>query len=298
MTERRDMEAAMEAILFAAREPVTVTKLLAVFDPEEREEAQAALAAVLALYREQPERGVMIDEVAGGYRLVTRPDLHAYLRRYFEVTGSNKLTMAALETLAIVAYRQPITGPEIQELRSVNSGGVLKTLLERRLVRITGRKEVVGKPFLYGTTREFLLHFGLKNLKELPPLEQFEELFGSENEGAPTEAGPDYEETVLREAAALADAEAEVEADAEAEVEAEADEPEAGSDDAAADTTAEVTTETQTAEAQTTETEAKALPSEAAASEVAGATPEVAPTAEAVTAEPPAVSPQSHEVEV
>ena len=87
--------------------------------------------------------------------------------------------MAALETLAIVAYRQPITGPEIQELRGVSPAGVLKTLLERRLVRITGRKEVVGKPFLYGTTREFLVHFGLNSLRDLPPLEEFEETFGS-----------------------------------------------------------------------------------------------------------------------
>ena len=87
--------------------------------------------------------------------------------------------MAALETLAIIAYRQPITGPEIQELRGVNPSGVLKTLLERRLIRIAGRKEVVGKPFLYGTTREFLVHFGLNSLKDLPPLEEFEETFGS-----------------------------------------------------------------------------------------------------------------------
>ncbi len=143
-----------------------------------------------------------------------------WLRRFFDVSGGTKLSMAALETLAIIAYRQPITGPEIQELRGVNPAGVLKTLLERRLVRITGRKEVVGKPFLYGTTREFLVHFGLNSLKDLPPLEEFEETFGSGDAGAvaglselaglpeevPGEAGPateDHEERFLQEVAEL-----------------------------------------------------------------------------------------------
>ena len=115
----------------------------------------------------------------GGRALATRPEVVGWLRRFFDVSGGNKLSMAALETLAIIAYRQPMTGPEIQELRGVSAVGVLKTLLERRLVRIVGRKEVVGKPFLYGTTREFLVHFGLNALKDLPPLEEFEETFGS-----------------------------------------------------------------------------------------------------------------------
>ena len=121
----------------------------------------------------------MVEDVAGGVRLATRPEMVGWLRRFFDVSGGTKLSMAALETLAIVAYRQPITGPEIQELRGVSPAGVLKTLLERRLVRIAGRKEVVGKPFLYGTTREFLVHFGLDSLKDLPPLEEFEETFGA-----------------------------------------------------------------------------------------------------------------------
>ena len=147
--------------------------------------------------------------------------------------------MAALETLAIIAYRQPVTGPEIQELRSVNPSGVIKTLLERRLVRIAGRKEVVGKPFLYGTTREFLVHFGLNSLRDLPPLEEFEETFGQVGrdlgpsaelsqatldtvapdsspeiyleksvEEPPLNDGGDREERILREAAEIAEAEA------------------------------------------------------------------------------------------
>ncbi len=120
------------------------------------------------------------------------PEVVGWLRRFFDVSGGNKLSMAALETLAIIAYRQPMTGPEIQELRGVSAAGVLKTLLERRLVRIVGRKEVVGKPFLYGTTREFLVHFGLNSLKDLPPLEEFEETFGSRRRqrgGRPRRAG-------------------------------------------------------------------------------------------------------------
>jgi segregation and condensation protein B len=179
MTERSDMEAALEAILFVSSVPVPRSKLLELFDEEEREQAAEALEAVLARYTGD-SRGVMVEDVGGGVRLATRPEMGSWLRRFFEVSGGTKLSMAALETLAIIAYRQPVTGPEIQELRGVNSAGVLKTLLERRLVRIAGRKEVVGKPFLYGTTREFLVHFGLNSLKDLPPLEEFEETFGGE----------------------------------------------------------------------------------------------------------------------
>ena len=135
MTDRKEMEAVVEAVLFAARDPVPRSKLLEVFDEGERRAAAAALEEVLARYQTSPARGVVAEEVAGGMRLVTRPELHGYLRRFFEVTGRNILSMAALETLAIVAYRQPVTGPEIQELRGVNAAGVLKTLLDRRLIR-------------------------------------------------------------------------------------------------------------------------------------------------------------------
>jgi segregation and condensation protein B len=188
MTERGEMEAAIEAILFVASEPVPRTRLIELFDEDEREQAAAALAAVLERYAGGEARGVMVEDVAGGVRLVTRPEMGVWLRRFFEVASGSKLSMAALETLAIVAYRQPITGPEIQELRSVNPVGVLKTLLEKRLVRISGRKEVVGKPFLYATTREFLVHFGLNSLRDLPPLEEFEETFGAGLAAAPAAA--------------------------------------------------------------------------------------------------------------
>ncbi len=228
MTERDEMEAVLEAVLFVSSEPVPRARLFDLFEEEERAEAEAALQAVLARYSggaggaegavegEDRRRGIMAEEVAGGVRLATRPEMVSYLRRFFDVAGGSKLSMASLETLAIIAYRQPITGPEIQELRSVSPSGVIKTLLEKRLVRIVGRKEVVGKPFLYGTTREFLVHFGLNSLKDLPPLEEFEETFGSMVEGGGEGGGggepgilegrEDREEQILREAAAIEEA--------------------------------------------------------------------------------------------
>src|SRR3954462_13102864 len=225
MIERSEMEAALEAILFVSSEPVPRTKLLELFDEEEREQAAEALEAVLARFSTEERRGVLVEDVAGGVRLATRPEMVGWLRHFFDVSGGNKLSMAALETLAIIAYRQPITGPEIQELRSVSPAGVLKTLLERRMVRIVGRKEVVGKPFLYGTTREFLVHFGLNSLKDLPPLEELEESFGSGDTsemarlaeiagisptgGEEAGAGEDREEAFLREVAELEEREAE-----------------------------------------------------------------------------------------
>jgi segregation and condensation protein B len=235
MTERSEMEAALEAILFVSSEPVPRTKLLELFDEGEREQAAEALETVLARYSGKNSgkdsgtdgegRGVLVEDVAGGVRLATRPEVVGWLRRFFDVSGGNKLSMAALETLAIIAYRQPITGPEIQELRGVSAAGVLKTLLERRMVRIVGRKEVVGKPFLYGTTREFLVHFGLNTLKDLPPLEELEESFGSGDAsemsrlaeiagiapagGEEAAAGEDREEAFLREVAELEEREIE-----------------------------------------------------------------------------------------
>ena len=206
MTARGEMEAVVEAILFVATEPIASERLLAVFEEGERDEAMAALQSVLERHAAGEGRGLMIEEVGGGFRLVTRPELNGWLRRFYEASGGNKLSMAALETLAIIAYRQPMTGPEIQDLRGKSPAGVLKTLLERRLIRITGRKPVVGNPFLYGTTREFLMHFGLRSLKDLPPLEEFEETFGAElGSGGTAGDGPslDREEGILQESARL-----------------------------------------------------------------------------------------------
>lgn len=188
MSSRSELEAALEAVLFVAAEPVSTERLFAIFDEADRAEATAALEQLRTRYSAGEGRGVVLEEVAGGLRIVTAPEYHPYLRRFFEAAGANRLSMAALETLAIVAYRQPITAPEIQELRGKVSIAALKTLLERRMVRISGRKEVVGRPFLYATTRDFLMHFGLKSLSDLPPLEEFEETFGGETASAPLES--------------------------------------------------------------------------------------------------------------
>lgn len=201
MSENSDFVAVLEAILFAAKAPVPRERLLEVFGQEHREEAETAMAAVAARY-DGSQGGIVLDQIGGASRLVTRPDLQGHLRKFFEVAGSQRLTMAALETLSIVAYRQPVTGPEVQELRGVNPSAVLRTLLERRLIRISGRKEVVGKPFLYSTTRDFLIHFGLPTLNDLPPLEDFEELLdsrlsqeaSSKLEALPGEAGEEADD--------------------------------------------------------------------------------------------------------
>lgn len=245
-TPREEMEAALEAILFVSSEPVPRERLLELFEEDEQDEARLALAAVLERYTPTDGRGLMVDEVAGGVRIVTRPELAGWLRRFFEVRGSSKLSMAALETLAIVAYRQPITAPEIQELRSVNPSGVLKTLLERHLVRIAGRKQVVGNPFLYRTTKEFLNHFGLNTLKDLPPLEEFEETFGLSGAGGlgvdggesgelfdedGNPLGADREEVILQQAVSIDEAEGR----AADEAEDEADRAAAAAEEARAD---------------------------------------------------------------
>ena len=118
--------------------------------------------------------------MAGGYQITTRPEYNDWVRELLDPRTPTRLSIQALETLAVIAYKQPVTLPEIIELRGVKSGGVVKTLLEKRLIRITGRKEVVGRPILYGTTKQFLLHFGLKDLNELPKIEEFAEVLGEE----------------------------------------------------------------------------------------------------------------------
>lgn len=204
LTANHEMEAVLEAILFAASEPVPRDRLLAVFEEDDVENAAEALDRVVTRFRQREGGGVMLEEVGGGLRLATRPEVYPYLRKFFQTQDRNRLSMAALETLAIIAYRQPVTGPEVQELRGVQSSSVVKTLLERRLVRISGRKAVVGKPFLYATTKEFLLHFGLASLEDLPPLEEFEEALAAEGGG---DVGVDREEQILRQAAEIDDAE-------------------------------------------------------------------------------------------
>src|SRR5512134_2760035 len=168
----------VEALIFASPEPLTLKTLYRLLDGEPREDVDAALAAVRADY-ERPG-GLQMVEVAGGYQITTRTELHEWVRRLFHERTTQKLSVAALETLAVVAYKQPITAPEIAEIRGVNTSGVVGTLIDRKLIKIVGRKPVVGRPFMYGTTREFLDRFGLKDLNDLPKIEDIADVLGFE----------------------------------------------------------------------------------------------------------------------
>jgi len=171
-----ELKAIIEALIFASPEPLTPKALFKLLDAEPQEDVQAALTELKQDY-ERPG-GLQLVEVAGGYQIVTRPDLHEWVRRLFHERSTQKLTVQSLETLAVIAYRQPITAAEITEVRGVNTSGVLNTLLERHLVKIVGRKQVVGRPFLYATTKEFLIRFGLNDLKDLPEVEDMAEALG------------------------------------------------------------------------------------------------------------------------
>jgi segregation and condensation protein B len=183
-----DLKAIVEALIFASPDPVTPKALGKLLDTETREDIDAALEALKADY-ERPG-GLQLVEVAGGYQIVTRPELHEWVRRLFHERTTQKLSVAALETLAVIAYKQPITAPEIAEVRGVNAAGVVSTLMERKLVKIVGRKQVVGRPFLYGTTREFLERFGLNDLSDLPKVEDMSELLGFDLPSAVSEPAP------------------------------------------------------------------------------------------------------------
>src|SRR5262245_10931962 len=171
-----ELKAILEALIFASPEPLTPKAIFKLLATEPREDIQAALALLKQEY-ERPG-GLQLVEVAGGYQIVTRPDLHDWVRRLFNERTTQKLTVQALETLAVIAYRQPITAAEITEVRGVNTSGVLNTLLERHLIKIVGRKQVVGRPFLYATTKEFLIRFGLNDLTDLPKVEDMAEALG------------------------------------------------------------------------------------------------------------------------
>ena len=171
-----ELKAIVEALIFASPEPVTLKALGKLLDGEPKEDVVAAIEAVKQDY-DRPS-GLQFVEVAGGYQIVTRPELHEWVRRLFHERTSHKLSVAALETLAVIAYKQPVTAPEIAEIRGVNTSGVLGTLADRKLVKIVGRKQVVGRPFMYGTTREFLERFGLNDVSDLPKVEDMSELLG------------------------------------------------------------------------------------------------------------------------
>jgi segregation and condensation protein B len=174
-----NLKAIVEALIFASPDPLSLKILVKTLDDEPREHVEEALAALRADWSDRPG-GLQLVEVAGGYQIVTRPELHDRVRRLFHEHSRQRLSVQALETLAVIAYRQPVTGPEIAEIRGVNTSGVIGTLVERRLVKVVGRKAVIGRPFLYATTREFLDRFGLKDLTDLPKVEDMAEALGME----------------------------------------------------------------------------------------------------------------------
>jgi segregation and condensation protein B len=181
------LKAVIEALIFASPDPLTVKQLAKLLDGEPKEAVQEAIAALKKDYERQG--GLQMVEIAGGYRIVTRPELHEWVRKLFHEQTKQKLSVAALETLAVIAYKQPITAPEIADIRGVNTAGVLGTLIERRLVKIVGRKPVVGRPFLYATTRQFLDRFGLKDLDDLPKVEDMADVLGFDAPDGLTDGG-------------------------------------------------------------------------------------------------------------
>jgi segregation and condensation protein B len=170
------LKALIEGIIYVAPEPVTLDAILKTLDGEERDRVKAKLDELIADY-EQNQHGIQIRQVANGYKFSTKTEHHEILRKYVKsLKPPIRLSKPALETLAVVAYRQPVTLPEIEEIRGVDAGGVIHTLMEKKLVVTAGRKSVVGRPILYRTSRDFLVHFGLKDVGELPSLKEFEEL--------------------------------------------------------------------------------------------------------------------------
>lgn len=171
-----ELVAVVEALIFVADEPIT-SKLLAEVLEEDKDSIDAAVAELEKEY-EARESGLQIREIAAGWQIATRTELHEDVRKFLKTRPSAKLSLASLETLAVIAYKQPVTVPEILEIRGVQSASAIKTLLEKRLIVTKGHKETVGRPMQYGTSKEFLIQFGLKDLTELPSIEDFEDLAG------------------------------------------------------------------------------------------------------------------------
>jgi segregation and condensation protein B len=231
MTEP-ELMSALEAIIYASDEPATIDQMLAAIGGE-KTEVRAALDRLVASYAAE-DRGIEIRKVAGGWKMYTKAQHHESVRKFIKsLRPALRLTMPALETLSVIAYKQPATLPEINEVRGVNCGGVIKTLLERRLITTAGRKDAVGRPILYRTSKDFLMRFGLADLDELPSLKEFEQLaqaaLGADDGIAPTEpeeafaeeqgilasANPDAVEARAENEEAAADAPREVELGAE-----------------------------------------------------------------------------------
>ena len=245
----QEMQAALEAIIYAADEPATIEQISKALGVE-KTEARAGLDLLVASYQTD-DRGIEVRKVAGGWKFYTKPQHHDVVRRFVKsLQPPIRLTMPALETLAVIAYKQPATVPEINEIRGVHVGGVIKTLLEKRLITTAGRKAVIGRPILYRTSKQFLMRFGLSDLEELPSLKEFEQLaqaaLGSDEGVAPVEPeensgeahgiAPEAEQTAeAREAAVEAEA-ADISGEQAAEAESNATPEAASAAEAFADT--------------------------------------------------------------
>jgi len=209
------LKAQLEAIIYAAETPITLEQMThlvketviaegAADEAEMKSRVRSCLEELVGEYG-KPDHGIEIRQVAGGYRMSTKPEQHEVVRAFAKsLKPPIRLSLPALETLAVIAYKQPVTVPEINDIRSVDSGGVIGTLLDRKLITTAGRKQVIGRPILYKTTKEFLMRFGLKDVNELPSMEEFEklveesfqsELIPAESASSPTEAAqPDQAE--------------------------------------------------------------------------------------------------------
>jgi segregation and condensation protein B len=190
LSDLRALKGILEALLFVTADAIPVTRFLALLGAVTKHEIEQALASLSHDY-EQEGSGLQLAEIAGGYRIMTKAEFAPWLKRLEKVKAPSKLSRSALESLAIIAYKQPIVRAEVEQIRGVETSGVIRTLLERKLVRIVGRKEEPGRPIMYGTTKFFLEHFGLRDLSQLPPLREFRELGESEQAMLPIDESVD-----------------------------------------------------------------------------------------------------------
>src|SRR5262249_36454989 len=173
-----ELKPIIEALIFVSEDPITVKQLASMLEGESVTDIETACEQLMDEFNAR-QSGLELRALAGGYRITTKPEFSEYVRRYLKSQPSARLSLAALETLAVIAYKQPITIPEILEIRGVTSTSAIKTLLDKRLIVAKGHKEVVGRPMMYGTSKDFLIHFGLNDLAELPNLEDFEDVMTS-----------------------------------------------------------------------------------------------------------------------
>jgi segregation and condensation protein B len=200
--EDHQLKSAIEALVFVSGNPLSLDRLKGIFEEATAEQIEAQVRLLQQEYIDRGS-GLMLAEVAGGFQLATRPELFGWVRKFKTVRTTTRLSKPALETLAIVAYKQPITRSEVEAIRGVNIGGIMRNLMERRLVKIVGKKDVPGKPMMYGTSQEFLQYFGLKDLSALPTLKEFQELEAGEEvmEEVPLVEGEDENASSLGETA-------------------------------------------------------------------------------------------------